>query len=202
MIEDKKNSTLAQQRKGRFIFIMMAIFFMVPVVVVVAMIKFDWKPSGTSYGELMSPPRLIQGATELKAASGQSAQQFWQDKWKMVYIANKCDELCMDKLHDMRQIHVSTYKHILRIERVLITQQKDVSEIQKKYPKLLILNQPTNNIGVLMQQFNINEEVATESNRTYLVDPVGYMMMSYQPSSDPAKIRKELIKLLKYSWAG
>jgi len=45
-----------QQRKGRMIFLLLAIFFTVPLLVVVAMIKFDWRPTGKSYGQLIQPP--------------------------------------------------------------------------------------------------------------------------------------------------
>lgn len=192
----------AQQKKGRLIFLMMAIFFMVPVVVVVAMIKFDWKPSGSSYGELLRPARQIQLVNDANATDGEALKPFWQDKWNMVYVADACNEACMNKLQDMRQIHVSTYKHIMRVQRVLITQQQNVADIQAKYPKLMILNEPANQVGVLMAQFNINDELAAKSDRLYLVDPLGFIMMSYPSDREPAKIRKELLKLLKFSWAG
>lgn len=191
-----------QQRKGRMIFLLLAVFFIIPVVVVVLMIKFDWRPAGQSLGELISPPRLIDSTLELKDYKGNVLPKFWDEKWNMVYVAEKCEAVCMAKLHDMRQIHVSTYKDMLRVQRVLITKQSNVDDVLASYPDMLVINQPTKNIEALAAYFNVNEEYALVANRTYLIDPLGHVMMSYQPQIPAADIRKDLTRLLKFSWAG
>lgn len=191
-----------QQRKGRMIFLLLAVFFIIPVVVVVLMIKFDWRPAGQSLGELISPPRLIDSTLELKDYKGNVLPKFWNEKWNMVYVAEKCEAACMAKLHDMRQIHVSTYKDMLRVQRVLITKQSNVDDVLASYPDMLVINQPTKNIEALATYFNVNEEYALVANRTYLIDPLGHVMMSYQPQMPAADIRKDLTRLLKFSWAG
>lgn len=192
----------AQQRRGRMIFLMMAIFFIVPIVVVVAMIKMDWRPGGQSLGDLVQPARLLQPDAQVADTQGMSQPKFWGDKWNMVYVANTCEQACLSKLHDMRQIHVSTYKDIIRVQRVLITHQADIQAIQTMYPDMLILNQSTASIDALAQQFNIQAEDARTANRIYFVDPLGHLMMSYVPTTPAANIRKDLVRLLKFSWAG
>ena len=39
-----------QQRKGRVVLVLMLIFFVVPLLVVFLMYKYNWMPSGTSVG--------------------------------------------------------------------------------------------------------------------------------------------------------
>jgi hypothetical protein len=201
-MQNELNLSKEQQRRGRMIFLMMAIFFIIPIVVVVVMIKLDWRPSGQSLGELVNPPRLLATQPTLKDHQGNPLPTFWNEKWNMVFVAEQCEAVCMSKLHDMRQIHVSTYKEIMRVQRVLITQQTNVDEIVRRYPDMLIVNQPTSNVADLATQFNIADEQASTANRTYLVDPLGHVMMSYQPSTPAANIRKDLVRLLKFSWAG
>ncbi|HAJ71816.1 MAG TPA: hypothetical protein DCO68_07020 [Methylophilaceae bacterium] len=198
----EQNSQQAQQRKGRMIFIMMAIFFAVPIVVVVLMYKLDWRPSGQSYGELVQPPRMITASHNLQDAESKSQDKFWQDKWNMVFVAGQCNAICLEKLHDMRQIYVSTYKDMLRVQRVLVTAQQDVREIRSMYPDMLIINQPTSDVIQLAAQFNIAHENAMKTNRIYFVDPLGHVMMSYVKETPAVHIRKDLVKLLRYSWAG
>jgi hypothetical protein len=41
-----------------------------------------------------------------------------------------------------------------------------------------------------------------ESNRIYLVDSLGYLMMSYPANMALADVRKDITRLLRYSWAG
>lgn len=191
-----------QQRRGRMIFLMMAIFFIVPIVVVVTMIKMDWRPGGQSMGELVQPARLLNTDPHLMDSKGNAQPKFWGDKWNVVFVANTCEQVCLNKLHDMRQIHVSTYKDIIRVQRVLITHQADISAIQTMYPDMLILNQPTESIDALAEQFNIQAEDARIANRIYFVDPLGHLMMSYPQATPAANIRKDLVRLLKFSWAG
>jgi hypothetical protein len=191
-----------QQRKGRIIFLMIAIFFAVPILVVILMFKFNWKPTGKSVGELVQPPRLLVTPSTLRDNKNNLQTKFWDDKWNIVFVANRCEKTCMDRLHDIRQIHVSTYKDIFRVQRVLITEQLDVGDIQKQYPKLIIINQSSQDIENFSTQFNINNESALAANRVYFVDPLGHLMMSYPLKTKAADIRKDLVRLLKYSWAG
>jgi len=191
-----------QQRKGRMIFVMMAIFFIIPIVVVVLMYKFDWKPAGRSLGELVRPPRLIEASLTMQNHQGNMIKPFASDKWSMVFITEQCEQVCMDKLHDMRQIHVSTYKDMLRVQRVLITQQTQVDAVLAKYPDLLIINQPAQSVEKLVAIFSIGGANALTANNTYLVDPLGHVMMRYSMQSPAANIRKDLSRLLKFSWAG
>ena len=40
------------------------------------------------------------------------------------------------------------------------------------------------------------------AHRIYIVDPRGFLMMSYTPDTDPAGIIKDLKRLLRYSSIG
>lgn len=192
----------SQQRQGRMIFLMMTFFFVLPILVVIAMYKLNWKPTGQSYGELISPPKLIQNTGQLKTSEGKSVPDLWIDKWSMVYVTAHCEQACLDRLHDMRQLHASLYKDMMRAQRVLITAEKDVSAIKSQYPDMVLINQPKNEIEQFSVQFNIGNEDSNTANRIYFVDPLGHVMISYASSIPAKNIRKDLVRLLKYSWAG
>ncbi|MFZ3087588.1 MAG: hypothetical protein WA123_05940 [Methylotenera sp.] len=192
-----------RQRRGRLMLLCMLIFFITPIVAVVVMYKLDWRPKGESIGELVTPARLLAINSALITGDGSVAQpDLWKDKWSMVYVAASCEAICNDKLHIMRQLHVSLYKEMPRMQRVLITTTREIAELKQRYPDMLILNQPTPEITALSDQFNINGESAINSDRIYLVDPLGHLMMSYTPATAPALIRKDITRLMKYSWAG
>ena len=203
MQNDKQLTELEMQRKGRKVFMLMVTFFVVPVIVVILMYKFNWKPSGNSLGELVNPPHLLNKPAEMIDSKGASLpEKFWQTKWSVVYVANDCDTTCLDKLHDLRQLHVSLYKDIERAQRVLITNTQDVTRIQQDYPDLIIINKPDNKVLNLVKEFQISSENPLTSNRVYLVDSLGYLMMSYPSSMPLADVRKDITRLLRYSWAG
>ncbi len=203
MQNDKQLSEQDMQRKGRKVFMLMVIFFVVPIIVVVLMYKFNWKPNGASLGELVTPARLLNNPTDLKNSEAATLPlQLWQDRWSIVYVADECQKDCLAKLHDMRQLHVSLYKDIDRSQRVLITTTQNVTDIKHDYPDLIVINQPVAAVLNLAEQFQINGESAMKSNRLYLVDPLGHLMMSYQPKVPLADVRKDITRLLRYSWAG
>jgi len=194
---------LAMQRRGRKVFLLMLTFFVVPIIVVVLMFKFNWKPGGVSTGELVKPARLLQTQEMLKNDEGTPLKAtFWKEKWSIVYVTDQCEKTCQAKLRDMRQLHVSLYKDITRTQRVLITQQQETKDIKSKFPDLIVINQPADEVALLSKQFQIDNEVVQNSERLYLVDPLGHLMMSYKPTVPLADVRKDVTRLLRYSWAG
>lgn len=192
----------AQQRKGRMIFLLLAIFFTVPLLVVVAMIKFDWRPNGKSYGQLIQPPVSIAHSTHWVSDQQQALPTFWQDKWNIVLIARECDAGCMQRLYDLRQIYVSMYKDMVRVQRVLITQQADTTPIRARYPDLLIINGQADQVAELGSLLSGGGQNTLDAHRVYFIDPLGNVMMQYGPDMEAKWIRKDLVKLLKASWAG
>jgi len=141
--------------------------------------------------------------SQLKNDAGSSLPNtFWKERWSIVYVTEDCQKTCLDKLHDMRQLHVSLYKDMPRAQRVLITTMQDTTAIKRDYPDLIVINQPSNQISTLMAAFEVNDESVASSNRLYLVDPLGHLMMSYQPELPLAAVRKDVTRLLRFSWAG
>ena len=117
-------------------------------------------------------------------------------------VADSCDQACETRLYDMRQIHASLEKNMNRVQRVLLTHQQDVSALQKRYPDLLILNQPNVDVDQLAAQFNRGNQDAYGLRNVYLVDPLGNWMMVYGVELPAKDLRKDVVQLLRYSWAG
>ncbi len=193
---------LAQQKKGRRIFLLLAVFFTIPIVVVVLMIKMNWRPTGKSFGELLQPPVTITHIEQWQQHTGQAMPHFWQDKWNMVFITRHCEQQCMQRLYDMRQIYVSLYKDMPRVQRVLLTEDSDVSTIVARYPDMLIINAPVASLQNMSKLLANGNQNTLDANRVYFLDPLGHVMMQYPLSVAAKYIRHDLVKLLKSSWAG
>jgi hypothetical protein len=203
MQDNHSLSDQEMQRKGRKVLLLMLIFFVVPIIVVIMMYRLNWTPSGLSIGQLVTPARLLNSPDGIQDhALKPLNSNFWKEKWSIVYVAAECEKVCQTKLRDMRQLHVSLYKDIDRAQRVLITTSQDVSTIKSDFPDLIIINHPAVKVIKLSQQFDIDRENAVMGNRLYLVDPLGHLMMSYQPKVPLADVRKDVSRLLRYSWAG
>ena len=201
-----QNSEKNQQAKGRLVLLAMVVFFAAPIILVMAMYRFDWHPKGQSYGDLIEPVVPIQLTEKFKDVKTTDvtveSKTLWHDKWSAVILADQCESVCQTRLHDARQIHASLEKDMNRMQRILITHQQELGNLQQKYPDLIIVNQPIADVDALAKQFNVNGDSAYTSDRVYMVDPLGNLMLSYSSKVKPVEMRKDWVRLLKYSWAG
>ena len=190
--------------KSRLILIGMFVFFAIPIVVVTIMYQYNWHPKSFSYGELIKPIVKINVPNhfELNLKKENIDRKLFEERWSFVYLTDKCGIVCENRLHDLRQIHASFEKDIPRIQRVLITSDKDTNRIQEKYPDLIILNKPIESVANLSSQFNTPLYKAINSDNVYIVDPMSNLMMLYTNKIKPIEIRKDITKLLKSAWAG
>lgn len=191
-----------EQRKGRFTLMMLVLVFALPVAGVALLHMLDWRPGGSSYGELLQPPRALAFPALTTAAGTPFAAPEWQRKWHMVYVSTgPCTSQCRSELHGMRQLHASLAKQIDRIERVWIVAgtppAQDLNTIRHEYPDLVVLP----GADALARQFGLGSP-ADNAGYVYLVDPLGNLMMRYPRGADPYGMRKDLMRVLTYSWTG
>jgi len=193
-------------KKNQYIVFFMALIFITPLVIVMLMYRFDWHPNSYSYGELVKPIIKINVPDYFENAKNYSKENIvtglMRDKWSLVYLTNECKSVCENRLYELRQIHVSFDKDIPRVQRILITSDKNINKIQEKYPDLIILNSPLEEVAKLTLQFDTPKYKAINSENVYVVDPMSNLMMVYSNRIKPQEIRKDIIRLLKYSWAG
>jgi hypothetical protein len=189
--------------QGRRMLLLLVFFFSVPMAAVLLMHHFNWHPQGRSHGELISPPRTLHVPGELMSLQGIYVEpELLRDKWSMVYIAHDCQQQCEERVHAMRQIHASFAKDIQRVQRILVASGGNLQGLYQRYPDLLILSQPESEVEALRAQFDLSDAPAGTDNRIYLVDPLGNLMMSFPDSVPAGDIRKDITRLLAYSWAG
>ena len=109
----------------------------------------------------------------------------------------------MKQLYFMRQIHISQGKDQDRVQRIFIlTDATAADNLPAKladYQEMRVWTGEKTVLAKLARDFGIEKNVGTEQRDIYLLDPQGNLMMKYMPGSDPAGMRKDLVRLLKYS---
>jgi cytochrome oxidase Cu insertion factor (SCO1/SenC/PrrC family) len=188
---------------GHWMLLLLLIVFATPVLMVIAMHHFDLHPQGSSHGQLIRPARLLLPSSQLINDENINIKpDFLLDKWSMVYIAEDCSEGCLTRLHIMRQLQVSMDKDMGRIQRILLTNSNHIAAIQKQYPDLLILHKPQSAVNNFKQQFEASNSSADNVDEIFLVDPLGNLMLRFPNTLPATELRKDLVRLLAYSWAG
>lgn len=198
------NSEAIKKANRRNLLLVLAVFAL-PVIVATMMYVTGWKPSATgNHGELIQPARFIEESSMQSIDAKPVKFSELHGKWTMVYFdTSACPDECMKQLYIMRQTHIAQGKDQERIQRLLVlTDSQDAESLKSKlldYPDMLVWTGAKSVLNKLTQDFGI--EAATVSGRgyIYLLDPMGNLMMRYSPGIDPAGMRKDLVRLLKYS---
>lgn len=181
------------------------VLFSLPVLAVIAMYALDYRPGGSSHGELLTPPKPLHLIPTRSMQGTAVDETLWKKKWHLVVVAEgTCEADCLGRVHLVRQIHVTLNKEIERAERVLIianaTDSPALAQLQQQYPDLIVL--VANEANLLASEFDLAGQPARSSGRVYIVDPLGNLIMSYPAGFDPKGMQQDLTKLLKYSWVG
>ncbi|MCG8378826.1 MAG: hypothetical protein MI865_05040, partial [Proteobacteria bacterium] len=158
----------------------------------------------SNHGELISPPRQIADLELLEPIANKGYQL--HGKWSMVYVTDTCDDVCINNLYRMRQIHIAMDKHSLRVQRVLFLtgdSNQSLTSLFADYVGQRVIKKDNVGINNLLQNFQLNEtDDPLATHRLYIIDPLGNLMMSYPPDVNPRGIMKDLKKLLKSSRIG
>ena len=144
--------------------------------------------STVNYGELVRPVIATdEGDIEIDGASS------LQGIWTMVYVSSRCDDACEKAVADMKTIRTLMNADMRRIQRMIIIENNST---------------PTVNDETLIKA-KITSEKLTKSlkkyaeNAIYLIDPIGNIMLYYEPQNiDIRLVIKDLKRLFKYSRIG
>lgn len=167
----------------------------------------SWRPAGTTNkGDLITPAVPLPEVTLNKADAGRTEATFLRKDWTLVYVGTgDCDAVCRSALLGTANVRQLLGKDMTRVNRVFLytghccdpeffaAQQADlVSASVDDAPGQRLLAQFPDRNGVK----------ALEAKRTYIVDPLGNLMMSYAPGADARDIYQDLKKLLDLSHIG
>ena len=144
--------------------------------------------STVNYGELVRPV-IATDESDIEIDGEASLQGIWT----MVYVSSRCDDACEKAVTDMKTIRTLMNADMRRIQRMIIIKDNSTP---KNSDKSLIKARVTS------QKLTQNLKNYTE-NAIYLIDPIGNIMLYYEPQNiDIRLVIKDLKRLFKYSRIG
>ena len=144
--------------------------------------------STVNYGELVRPVIVID-ESDIEIDSEASLQGIWT----MVYVSSRCDDACEKAVTDMKTIRTLMNDDMRRIQRMIII--KDNSTPKNSDESLI-------KAKITSEKLTQNLKKYTE-NAIYLIDPIGNIMLYYDPQNiDIRLVIKDLKRLFKYSRIG
>jgi len=193
-----------QTAKGKKMFLLLALVFVLPFTVAFTLHALDIRPGGKSHGNLITPPTPLAMPNFTDANGKAFAPERWDKIWSVVMVdAASCSQSCEQNVDKLNRVHRTLYKDIDRIQRVLVLNDDAdtarVAALQEKFPRLVVL---LVNDDADQQQFVQHFVQSAPEGSVYLVDPHRNLMMHYPETVEPKAVRTDLKKLLKTSWSG
>lgn len=125
-------------------------------------------------------------------------------KWLMLNIIPEagCNTICKEAIHKTKQLHLMMSKDLIRVRRVVVF-FKDVSAVAVNQwlqdDKVLLKVKPSAGFG---QKITSLRGGQIPDGMLLLMDPLGNVMMQYEPGFDPYKVKSDLMHLLRISQIG
>ncbi len=164
--------------------------FVLPIVLGSAF--FYWNPttftgSTVNYGEFVNPIITTEAQDVIFV---DNVKGDLQGMWTLAYTTSKCDNACVKALKDIKTTRILMNADMRRIQRLLlITGEPNIQQ-----PDLLIAH-PSASLQQKLSKF--------PDNSLFLIDPLGNIMLHYQPQNlNIKRVLKDLKRLFKYSRIG
>lgn len=164
-----------------------------------------WMGGGTNQGQLITPP-ITTEFVEFVGFDDFSVENIDEIKghWVLVNVVSgtECSEVCLQAIHKTKQLRLMMNKDLTRIRRlVLVMADTDKTVAQSWWendPRLLRAKPAAS----LSEKLNKIRATGISEGMLFLMDPLGNIMMQYEPDFDPYKVKSDLYKLLKISQIG
>ncbi|MFO8025142.1 SCO family protein [Thiohalophilus sp.] len=204
------NVSKAQRNKGRREFLLLvAVFFLPIIIVLVLYFNMDkWDIGGErNHGDLIQPPRQLKDVT-LTEQDGSSFQfSDVRDKWLMIHFGGaSCNSACVEELYLMRQIRLAQGGNRQRLVRIHVSTegapQASLQDVMADHQDLKVVYGSDGNLQEVIEQFDHDTGAGPFVQSMYLVDPRGYLIMSYPEDYEPKGAIRDLERLLKFARSG
>jgi cytochrome oxidase Cu insertion factor (SCO1/SenC/PrrC family) len=197
---------------SRAALVIIAAMFILPLVLALLMWSgaIDFKPgSAHNLGELVQPPvpvdwehRLAPVPSPGKAGESGSPLSF-SGHWVILHaMPVDCPAACLEAVAGLRQVHKAAGRHQSRIRVALLLQDDRPGgtdgELNQVYPLFELVENPDGEIRPLLAEI-AGRFSSTAGGSSYLIDPIGNIMMFYEAGSDPNHLKKDLKRLLTWS---
>lgn len=159
----------------------------------------------TNHGELIVPTLLTE-RSDLVGIDSFSAENIdeLKGRWVLINVVPDadCDQICLDAVYKSKQLLLMMGKELTRIRRTVVLLNPDAEQHLKTWwqddDRLL----KTRSSSSLLKQLAKLNGTGIANGMLLIMDPLGNIMMRYQPGFNPYDVKSDLRKLLSVSQIG
>lgn len=121
-------------------------------------------------------------------------------QWMMIQLSSHCTESCEQRVYEQRQIHVALGKLEARLDRVLLSENANVEQLNQNYPRLSVKPITPSDLSEQLRS-RVPADVLA-NNPVFIADPFGNVMLYFTEDHDYKAQISDIKKLLKLSTIG
>lgn len=191
--------------KTRLTLLLIIAVFLIPLIA-----AYLYRPSGEAgnYGTLVEPPRPLQEFRMTDLEGNAAGLDVFRDKWTLMYVGGaECDETCRSNLYNIERVRLTQGKNMRRVQSLYLAPESMASRVVAdtlvEYDGVRGYRISGAELRSMAPDFDWNGAAGPAgSERVYVIDPLGNLMMFYPGGADPSGMKEDLERLLKVSQIG
>lgn len=201
----------AARRRSRLLLLAIVASFAVPLLLAILWLRLVQSGAAgdlgdTSRGELIRPAVPLEAFALADADGERIDPETLRGIWTMLYVpAGECAAVCQRNLYHMRQVRLALNNRMKRVQRIVLVADGTPLDaaLVAEHPGLLVADGDAAARAGLIDQIRAAEAgMAPLEDAIYLVDPLGNLMMRFDPELAPGSMLKDVKHLLKVSKIG
>jgi len=192
----------AMQRAGRWKMLLVMALCAAPVVASYFTF-YVIKPSGSAYGELITPTVDIPADLPLTDLQGRAVKaESLKGQWLLTVVQpSSCGPACERQLYVQRQLREMLGKERARVDKLWLIpddgmpRAEVLAAVGQKGAEVTVLRVPADRLAAWLKPAPGRDL----SGHFYIVDPMGRWMERAPGEPEPKKLQADLVKLLKAS---
>lgn len=202
----------AQLRKNRRLLLILLASFVVPFLIGDLAYRMGWYQGGqTNKGRLIDPPVAFTALAARDMADRPLDAAFADESWWLLYVMPaECEAACRNRLFQMRQVDKALGKESGRLRQLLVLTGPVAPEtealLQREFGEFVRIQ---GEAGGIDKSLAAVVPAASRAGLLYVMDPMGWIMLSYPPEADEKTsvekaedVLQDIRKLLKASRIG
>jgi cytochrome oxidase Cu insertion factor (SCO1/SenC/PrrC family) len=199
----------------RLTLLIIAAMFLLPLIL--AWLMYDgplrFEPASTrNLGTLVEPALPIDwnqavslDSQQKTGAAPHAAIETLREHWVILFpVPARCQLACKQHVISLRQIHLASGRHQSRLRLALMLDDASPGEaielLRSIYGKFTLIRDPSGGLRQALDAVRAGlPGVPAETGDTYLIDPLGNIMLHYAADTDPNHIKQDLKRLLTWS---
>jgi hypothetical protein len=178
--------------RKRIVLIVIVLLFAAPALVAYFLDAAGWRPQATrNYGTLLDPARDLK-AVRLVAADGSAFA--WKDPpdwhWTLLALPGPdCASACLSRLDELRRERLTLNRNATRLRLAVVSDDVSDDDLVHEQP-MIRLRDPAGALAAWRSR-------KPDSVAAALVDPNGFLILTWAAGYDGTGMRKDLAKVVK-----